>query len=271
MPGRKLAPDAVSRLVQPRRERPQGAFSRRHRHDPARDPALPGHSDIEKPVARGLVHPGGRHHGQHMPADVYRDDSPPGQGVDPSVGQGGAHDSEVLGADLKAALPGVQVDCFGWVGIHPVPAGQQVRNSAITVIGSRGGGVHLIAHGKVTAGETGQPRGEEEPFLRAALTGYQAGGGDGPGIDHRVRPAVRAALDEGQRVERKPGRIHAELAPDLFGAERLAHQGEDKGLGHTHDRELLPGIPRPPDAAADADDADAEQVCWHPGQRRIRL
>src|SRR5882762_7878301 len=66
MPGRELSPDAVPRLVEEGGERPQAALAWRHGHDPACDPALPGHPDVKKPVARALVHPGGRHDRERM-------------------------------------------------------------------------------------------------------------------------------------------------------------------------------------------------------------
>jgi hypothetical protein len=69
----------------------------------------------------------------------------------------------------------------------------------------------------------------------------------------------------------EPGRIHPEFLPGLFVPERLAHEGKDERLGHAHDRELMPGVAGPVDAAADASHADAEEASGHPGQRRIRL
>ena len=63
----QLAPDAVPGPVQERGERPQAVLARGDRDDPAADPALARHPDVEQPVAGGLVQPGGRHDGQRVP------------------------------------------------------------------------------------------------------------------------------------------------------------------------------------------------------------
>jgi hypothetical protein len=47
----QLSPDAVPRLVEEWGERPQAALAWRHGDDPASDPALAGHPDVEQPVA----------------------------------------------------------------------------------------------------------------------------------------------------------------------------------------------------------------------------
>jgi hypothetical protein len=76
----------------------------------------------------------------------------------------------------------------------------------IPEIGRRGGGVHLVVERQFPAGKPGQPVVNELPPGRQAGARHEARGRDGPGVDHRVRSSVGAALDARERVESHPRR-----------------------------------------------------------------
>jgi hypothetical protein len=70
---------------------------------------------------------------------------------------------------------------------------------------------------------------------------------------------VSAQLYRHDRVEWEPGSVHAEPPGGLRRAERVAHQGKDKGLGHALDRESAVRVAHRKGVAARAAYADAEK------------
>ena len=99
---RTLFPCGVER----RRVGAEPALARRHGDDPAADPALAGQPHLVHPVARALVEPGRRHHGEHALAVPGRDHPLARPRVHAAVGQRGAHHGEVLGGDAAASTAG---------------------------------------------------------------------------------------------------------------------------------------------------------------------
>ena len=116
----ELALDAVARGVERRREGPKPALARRNGDDAAADSALARQADVVEPVAGGLVQAGRRHHRQRVVADGRIDDALLGDRVDAAVGQRGAHDGQILGADIQRALPGVEVGRLHRIAIDAV-------------------------------------------------------------------------------------------------------------------------------------------------------
>ena len=103
------------------------------------------------------------------------------------------------------------------------------------------------------------------------LAGHQVGGREGAGVDHRIGPAVRGALDRRQRVEGQARAIDADQIAYRARTQLLAHQGEDEGLGHAHDRELVVEVTRPVDLAARGDHHTPNRSTGYRGQGRIDL
>ena len=85
---------------------------------PPLTPLLPGRPDVVEPVARALVEPGGGQDGQHALAAAARDRPLARQRVDAAIGQRGAHDGQVAGADAEGALAGVHVGGDLGVAVH---------------------------------------------------------------------------------------------------------------------------------------------------------
>ena len=90
--------------------------------------------------------------------------------------------------------------------------------------------------------------------------GHEAGGGDGPGVDHRVRPPLRIPLHGDGRVERHPGGVDPDEAAYVLDTAELAREGEDERLGHAHDGERDVGVPGDDEAPGGRHHAEAEQA-----------
>ena len=133
-----------------------GALARRHRDDATRDTALAGQADVEEPLAGALIEPRCAQDGQDSLAHRRRHDHVARQGVDPTVGQGGAHHRQVRGGDLDGALMGVDVGGLGGVEPQSAVAREQVGDALVASVRLGLGDVDLFVHGQPATGEGGE-------------------------------------------------------------------------------------------------------------------
>lgn len=145
---------------------------------------------------------------------------------------------------------------------------QQLPQGPVALVGRAGAVVDAVVERQVAAREGGEsgaqlvPRGIDREV--AVSPQEQAGAGDGTRVDHRVGAPVGTVLDGGQRVERSPGGVDADVVDDPIDPEASTGEGEDERLGHAHERERDVDVAGDELVPVDADDRDAEQ-------RRIRL
>ena len=122
-----------------------------------------------------------------------------------------------------------------------------------------------------SAREVAEPVEEDPPARVEGAAGDQPGGRDGARVDHGVGPAIGAALDRGERVERQAGRVDTDPRPRLRGPDRATHQREDERLGHAHDRERRGALARCDRHTRDARDGEPEPLGRGEGEARVHL
>ena len=226
----QLAFDAVARFVERGREDADGSLAGRDGHDAAAHTTLAGQADLEQPVAGLLVQSRRCQCRQHAPA-MRRVDHPfAGDRVDPSIGQRGTHDSQILGGYVQGTLAGVDIGGFQRVAVHAAVAFQQLGDAAVAQIGGSLGLIDFLVDFETPASEPRESFLDEAELFRRRGARHAARRCDRTGIDHRVHRAVRVEFDCHDRVERQSRRIDANLVSRRFCTDRLAHQREDEWL-----------------------------------------
>src|SRR5215467_8341348 len=84
------------------------------------------------------------------------------------------------------------------------------------------------------------------------------------GFVRPLSPASTAATE----LKARPV-VDPELLARLVRSHGLAHEGEQKGLGHAHDRELVLIVPHLVEVAAGAHHAYPEEIGIRPRERRV--
>ncbi|MPM25394.1 hypothetical protein SDC9_71885 [bioreactor metagenome] len=190
--------------------------------------------------------------------------------IDPAVGQRGPHHSKIARGDPQTALPGVQIERKIWFAAQQSAGAEQLDRGPVDQVGVRRARIDLVVDIQFMACEAGQPVGQAPPLL-LARSGQQACGGDSTRIDHRIRPAIRATLDSGQRVEGHAGGVDADAAARLVRPQVGEHQSEDERFRDAHDREQHVRVSGGEDSSIDRGHADAEQIWIGPGESRVYL
>ena len=172
-------------------------------------PLLAGQTDVVEPVPDVSYRPAVVITASVCLAVRGIDDPLAGHRIDAAVGERGAHHGEVPRRHAEAALARVEVERLERVALDAVARAQQERDAAVAHVRLRRRAVDVVRERERPAGEAGEAVAQEAPLL-GARTGDEARRRDRAGVDHRVRPAVAAALDCHERVERQPGAVHAD-------------------------------------------------------------
>ena len=220
-PGGEGAADGVAGRVEERRERAERALAGRDRDDAAADAALARHADVEQPVARRLVHARRSVITASVACAVSGSTtrSPVSGLVPPS-----ASVAPITARSTRGHATGSSAGCRSRrprrVAVEGAEAGSMLASAAVAVVGRAGRREGLVVELERAAGAPRQAVEHALPALLDVAAGHQAGGRDGPGVDHRVGPAVRVALDGRRRVEGQAGRIDPDPTPYLLDARR---------------------------------------------------
>ena len=168
----------------------------------------------------------------------------------------------------RAALARVDVRRLVRVEVHPAVPLQQPRHRLVASVRGALGLQGRLVQLQLTAREPGEPLAQEVPLQVGGAPWHQAGGGDRPGVDHRVRQAAIGQLDGHHGVERQAGGVDAESLAGLAVTEGLADEGELERLGDALDGERCRGVADGLDVSFDVGHRDAEQVRRGTGERR---
>ena len=141
-------------------------------------------------------------------------------------------------------------------------------DAPISEVGRRLGFVYLVVDQQLTTGEPAQATNDIGELVRRRVSGYEARGGDGPGIDHGIDGPFRVELNGHHRVERQPGAVYPKFVAGLSVANRIADQSKGEHLRNALNRKLVIGVTLGRHPARDRGDADPEQLVGRLGEGR---
>ena len=228
-------------LVQARRPRGEAQGPGHGAEQRARDAGLRGHADLGHPLAAGVVHAAGEHHGHRLLRHPLVQHPLPRHGVRAASGEGGAHDGQLGCGDQDRALR--EVPGHGLAGRDGQPAGvgEQVGQAQVAVGAGALGVEDVLADLQLDAGQRAVAAQQQGRPLVLVPGGQEGVDQDGAGVDQRVaRPAV---VVQGQVVERLTGGLDAHVLQHVVQADLLQHHRVGEGLGDRLQREGVLGLP----------------------------